>query len=91
MGRISDLPFLSTFGAFAFLCPLPFLIYYIDRRGACWVGVGGQVTTATIGKEPPTWAMSKVSRSEVFSSNPILFGILGASWSALTCAGRKWW
>ena len=91
VGGLGDLPLFGTFGAFASLCPLSFLVCCLDRKGACWVGVGGQVTTAMVGEEPPIWAVSRASRSGVFFSNSILSGMLVASWSALTCAGRRWW
>ena len=51
------------------------------------VGVCGRVTTGTAGDEPPTWAVSKASRSRVFSSNPMPSMILVVSRLALTCAG----
>ena len=54
-------------------------------------GVGGWVTTTTVGEEPPAWAVSRASKSGVFSSNPILSGMLVASWSTLACAGHKRW
>ena len=54
-------------------------------------GVGGWVATTTTGEEPPAWAVSRASKSGVFSSNPILSGMLVASWSTLACAGHKRW
>ena len=34
--------------------------------------VGGQVTTTTVGEEPPVWAVSNANKSRVFSSKPMV-------------------
>ena len=62
-----------------------------EVRVGVGVGVGGQVTTGMAGEEPPTWAVSKASRSGVFSSNPMSSGMFVAYWWALTCAGFRHW
>lgn len=54
-------------------------------------GVGGQVATTIAGEELPTWAVSRVSKSRVFSSNPILSGMLVAFWSMLAYVGCTQW
>ena len=54
-------------------------------------GVGGRVNIATAREEPPAWAVNRASKSGVFSTNPILSGMLVAFWLALACARRKWW
>ena len=53
------------------------------------VGVSSRVTTGTVGEEPLAWAISKASKSRVFSSNPMPSGMFVASWLALTCVGFK--
>ena len=53
------------------------------------VEVGARVTTSTVGEEPLAWAISKASKSRVFSSNPMPSGMFVASWLALTCVGFK--
>ena len=41
------------------------------------------------GKEPPAWAISRASRSGVFSENSMPSWLFVASWLALTCAGFR--
>ena len=51
--------------------------------------VGGQGTTATAGEEPPDWAVSRASRSGVFSLKPIPSGMLVPYWLELIWAGHN--
>ena len=71
-------------------CTLFCFLFVASMEEACvGVGVGCRVNTGMAREEPPVWEASKVSRSGVFSSNLMPFGMFVASWLALTCAGFR--
>ena len=60
------------------LAPLPHWAFFLFLSPAsavdvCMaVGVGGRVTTTTVGEEPTAWAISNARKSRVFSSKPMV-------------------
>ena len=73
----------------ASLGPFPLLVYGINERCVRHSRSGWSGTTTTAGEEPLVWAVSRASRSGVFSLKPIPSGMLVSYWLELIWAGHS--
>ena len=89
MGGLGNLPSSAPSGPLPPCALFHFLFATSTEKVHVGAGMGGRVITGTVGEEPPVWAVSKSSKSEVFSFNPMPSGMSMASWLALTCASFR--